>query len=661
MNVVRLAAVALLVVHFGLTVGSKLNESTTSDELVHLTAGFSYWEHHDYRLHPENGNLPQRWAALPTWIAGASFPELKGNDYWRTNDAWVIGHQFFYETGEDHFPRLMRARAMIALFSVGIGIMVFLWSRRFFGNVGALISLGFFTFSPNFLAHGALATSDVCMTFFFLASIGAWWRHLHSPNLRMWCLSAVVFGLAFVAKYSAVLLIPMLGMLAITRIFSSKPLLFGRWKFVTRGGKLGAISVSLLAHGAMATLIIWAFYGFRYPATNSSLPPSETLGALWTAMEQGIGVFRHPVHTARVLQLLPEGFLYGFAYVIKTVAVRSAFLNGEYSMVGWPTFFIWTFTLKSTLALLIASAVAFWALLRRPTDSRSWREGTYVASPLIVLFVVYWISSLTSHLNIGHRHLLPIYPVLFIGIGALGTLCSMQRMRDIALAVGLLGWHIASSLSVAPHFLAYFNAVAGGPQNGWRHLVDSSLDWGQDLPGLKSWLDEHAKEQPVFLSYFGTGQPTYYDIRARRLPFVNNFKFAPQYVELEPGIYCVSATMLQQVYSSVPGSTWTTELEDEFQTLRKAEPLLKLYADSLEQRASMERDTPRDQWHKGIARFDALRFARLCHYLRVREPDDTVGYSILIYRLSAGEIFSATAGSLRDWSQLIEQTVLADK
>ena len=119
---VVVAAALILALHFAMAVVSKRHESTTSDEIVHVTGGFAYWRFNDYRLQPENGNLPQRWVALPAWIGRARFPDLD-QDYWRTSDAWVMGHEFFYETGEDHFPRLMAARAMTALFSVMTGAL----------------------------------------------------------------------------------------------------------------------------------------------------------------------------------------------------------------------------------------------------------------------------------------------------------------------------------------------------------------------------------------------------------------------------------------------------------------------------------------------------------------------------------------------------------
>jgi hypothetical protein len=653
-------AATLLILHFVLAVTSKRQESTTSDELVHVTGGYSYWLYGDYRLHPENGILPQRWAALPAFLERAKFPSLEENSYWRTNDAWVIGYQFFYETGEDHFPRLMAARMMIALFSVATGLLIFLWSFRLFGNVGALISLTFFAFSPDFLAHGALATSDACMAFFFLACVGAYWRHLHDPRIWAWWLSAVILGLAIVAKYSSVLLLPLIGLMSLMRVFSPEPLVLAGRTFTTRRSKLGAIVTSAIGQGIVAWVIIWAFYGFRYSAVNPDLPAADLWAQSWAVFEKGIGGFSAPVRAARAAHLLPEAFLYGFAYVVKTVAERAAFLNGEYSMTGWRSFFLWTFVLKSTVPTLLAIPLATFAISATLPSISRWRAGLYRATPLILLFAVYWATSLTSHLNIGHRHLLPIYPVLFIGFGALGSLAIFERQRiaRVVIVTGLLGWHCISALRIAPHYIAYFNEVSGGPDRGWRHLVDSSVDWGQDLPSLKRWLETHAADEPAYLSYFGTGEPGYYHIKAHRLPFMNNFKFVQNYNKLEPGIYCISATMLQQVYSPFRGP-WTAALESEFQTLRLVEPLLDRYSQTPEHRAEFEVEYSSDRWRNAISRLENLRLARLCHYLRVRKPDANVGHSILIYRLAAEEIAGATLGSLHDWSTLIEKAVVA--
>jgi hypothetical protein len=186
--------------------------------------------------------------------------------------------------------------------------------------------------------------------------------------------------------------------------------------------------------------------------------------------------------------------------------------------------------------------------------------------------------------------------------------------------------------------------------------VDSSLDWGQDLPALKTWLDAHAAGEKVFLSYFGTGDAAYEGIRASSLRMMP--EVGPPHSEsaLAAGVYAISATMLQQAYSPIRGA-WTLALEQEYQNLRAIEPQLLAYQNDATRRAALVRDAPAEKWESGWRRYDWLRLARLCHYLRVRPPEANLNGSILVYRLSAAEIAGATAGSLRDWQALIERAV----
>jgi hypothetical protein len=643
-----LAAVAgLLSLHYAMAVFSKQQESTTSDEIVHVTGGYSYWAFNDYRLQPENGNLPQRWAALPVWLSGARFPTLD-QEYWRKSDVWVMGREFFYETGQDHFPKLMAARAMIALFSVATGALIFLWSRSLFGTPGAFVSLGFFVFSPDFLSHGAYATSDACMAFFMLASIGAWWRHLNAPSAGSFALSSVTFGLACVAKFSAPLLLPMMAACAVVHL-------------AARRGRTGTVLLSAAGHGAVAAGIIWAFYGFRYSAFNPALPAADQFIEAWPLMYAHTGSIGRVIHVLANLHALPEAFLYGAAYVLETSQARGAFLNGDYSVTGWPSFFVWAFALKSTIPFMLAAAWSAWVAVRERVRTKpgadSRLERLLPLTPLFALFAIYGIFSLRIHLNIGSRHLLPMYPVLFIMTGALGRWFTWPlHWRAIPVAL-LLGWHAAESARIAPHYLAYFNQLAGGPAQGHRHLVDSSLDWGQDLPGLKAWLDANGGlGETVYLAYFGNGLPAYYHIKARQLAYLNGFHEDEPYVPLGPGLYCIGATMLEQVYSTVRGP-WTAGLEKEYQFLRSYEPAFALYAANPAARAALDKELSPEKWKNSRDRFMHLRFARLCYWLRVRHPDAIIGYSIFVYRLGEADVRAATEGSLADWSALIERSV----
>lgn len=651
-------AVLLALGHAILAVTATAEKSMTADEIGHLTAGLAYNERGDYRLQPENGNLSQRWAALPLTLAGARLPAA-AQPAWDRADVWSYGHAFFFEGSLSAGEFLFAGRCMIALFGAATGLLVFAWSRALFGWRGAFLSLVLFAFCPAFLAHDALATSDAMMTFLFLAAVGAWWRHLEKPSAASAALSALLFGLACVAKFSAVLLVPMFALCALVWIAGRTPGL--GWR-----ARLRRVVVAGAIHLLAAWAIVWLFYGFRY----SAFAPGFAANAHfyrgdwnWLLVDMG---WPRPIFDAlRDWHALPEAFLYGLAFVIQFAKQRAAFLNGDYGTTGWVSFFPYTFLVKTTLPFLLLLLVGIWAGARAGWRRRRLHETAAITlvwlrpfTPLLVLFAVYWITSITSHLNIGHRHILPTYPVLFIAAGALGPWLDWRRPLAALLVGGLAHWHVGESWRIRPHYLAYFNVIAGGPESGWRHLVDSSLDWGQDLPALKTWLDAHAPGEKVYLSYFGADDPAYQEISATMLPTLPEVGPPRKWEALTPGVYAISATMLQQAYSPVRGE-WTLALEKEFQTLRALEPTLLAYQNEPERRAALLRDAPVESWAKAWKRYDVLRFARLCHCLRVRRVDGDAGHSILIYRLDAMEVAAATAGSLDDWSALIERNIAA--
>ena len=202
---------------------------------------------------------------------------------------------------------------------------------------------------------------------------------------------------------------------------------------------------------------------------------------------------------------------------------------------------------------------------------------------------------------------------------------------------------MAECLAQYPHYLAYFNQLAGGPSKGYKHLVDGSLDWGQDLRGLTRWLAEHhldaSGEMPAYLGYFGTASPIYYKVPAKRLPSLRYRPESP--TPLTAGVYCLSATYLQQVYEPVWGP-WCTSYEKEYQA--KAQALQRFLAADPTTQTEMIQSKGKAFWEKTSMRYDRLRLARLCAFLRQREPDDNVGYSILIYRLTAQDIQEALSG-----------------
>jgi hypothetical protein len=269
----------------------------------------------------------------------------------------------------------------------------------------------------------------------------------------------------------------------------------------------------------------------------------------------------------------------------------------------------------------------------------------YETAPLWSLIFVYSLSSIFSTLNIGHRHILPLYPAMFVLCGSAAAWLRSERLSLRWLLAAILCLFLIESGRAYPHYLAYFNQITGRT-HAYRHLVDSSLDWGQDLPGLKRWLSDHgwdgSPQHRVYLTYFGTGDPHYYEIQASLLPVDRFPSDAPQF---RPGLYCVSATALQCVYARAQGP-WTDRYEAWYRDLSKhlerarrmpiAEATKEIGgADKLQQLA----------WSHYM-----LSVARLMAYLRQIEPIDSVGFSILVFKLSQNDLnraFNEPLGTLQ--------------
>ncbi len=653
-------AIVLVCLYWVMAVSSQLDKSAAFDEIAHVTAGYSYWTLDDYRLHPENGVLPQRWATLPLLAGDYRFPSLD-QDAWRHGFEFELGEQFFYQLGNPLQSMLLQGRAMIALAGAGLGLLIYAWSRSLFGAAGGMLSLWLYVLYPGMLANGSLITSDMMFMLTLTASTWSFWTMLHRTSPAMVVLSALSMGLLFVSKVSAFVILPLaLGLLAWRLLAEQqRDRVDGT---VPEGAppKLqpGALVVSAVVHLVMVLAVVWVCYGARYTAFSPGSGPEVSFKVTWEMVLLGTGPLGTVIQTTREHHLLPEAFLYGFAGALYFNQTRSAFLNGEYSLTGWWYYFPYVVMVKTPLPLfLVLGFAAAWAVRTGRTDPPSTRpwiaQPWYPLVPLGLLVLAYGAVSLASNLNVGHRHILPIYPALFILAGAAASWFDARFWKAGGVLAICLLWFAAESLAIRPHYLAYFNQLAGGPSHAYRHLVDSSLDWGQDLPGLKRWLDRDAENgrsrAPVYLSYFGTGNPRYYGIRARLLP-----SFFPHHQQSFPpltgGIYCISATMLQGVYLEIKRG-WSPAHEKIYREVREdIERYERTRGDAGARRRLVE-ERGAAFWFERFKLHEQLQFVRLTRYLLQREPDDQVGYSILIYRLTDAQVREALDGPLPELQQ----------
>jgi hypothetical protein len=757
------AAIAVLLLFFAVLLASLREKSAGFDEPGHATAGSVYWRTNDYRIDPENGNLSKRWIALPFLFSGEKFPA--GNAVgWRQANTWRLADEWFNRLGNDTTAMLARGRAMSALVAVALGLVVWGWSRQLFGPTGAMFSLLLYVLNPAILANGALMTSDTPAALGFLLSL--WCIAMTLERIctaRVMAATLAIAGL-FLAKMSAVLLLPMAALLVAARLLRPELLPIGSRSSLVRRSHQAATLAGVAAVVTLGVVaIVWAFYGFRYSAFAEKgpaphcfnrpwewaleVPPPlkliDQLGVTDAQKKQCDAIFHGEftvadwsyatledleqvrrnvltptqtaaldallqappprwvprlIHFARQHRLLPEAFLYGYAHVWKTSDKLAAFFNGEIRETGWRTFFPFTFAVKTPLAFLATVAIALgtagmlWKKRARP----AWNL-IYPVLPLCVLLVVYWSVAIASHLNIGHRHLLPVYPPLFVLCGAAGLWLSNSSKLDVfalvtraRVRVALVTLTLVLALETAwrfPNYLAYFNGLVR-PARAYRHLIDSSLDWGQELPAIARYLRSHANE-PAYLAYFGVGRPAYYGINAHHLggfpavdwklfpPFVpligkSNaaiLTFLREHPEFDPdlifriedrnatgvalthrssahrlgaGHYVISASMLQPIYCGNVDGFWNASLEQAYQQLRRAvQPFL---SDDREAkiRAMPTRSIP--EWVSLFDDYYNFRLARLATFLRTREPDDMINFSVLVYRLTEADLARALDG-----------------
>lgn len=640
---------------------SVVRKSSSCDEIAYLTAGYTYWQTGDYRLVPEHPPVIELWSTIPLNFMNLKMPSFDQSS-WHGSNQWEFGWQFFYELGNPLQKMLMSGRAMIGLFSVALGLTIYLVSRRWFGPIGGLLSLAIFAFAPEMLAHGFQVTTDMAATLFFTLSLLSIWWALHRVSVPSVLMSGLALAALFNSKLSAVLILPTYFILIAIRCISRRPLelALGRvFEIGPRLHRLGVHAAVFVLQGLIVAGGIWVTHGLKYPAFVHSTPgvdrflstnsDVESRQSDWDYELNRVGWFAPVVKFARDHRLLPEAYLYGFLFARNMTQTSEAFLNGRRQATGFRSYFPYAFLIKTTLPALglFFLTLAAWATLIKKrgvgTTANDWRAVPvwYRAMPFIIFSIIYWITAIGSQFNIGHRHILPIYAPLMIFAGALATV-RWRRVPIAAMTAVLLVLHAGVAAQAWPHYLSFFNSSIGGSRKGYQHLVDSSVDWGQDLMGLGDWLNEHnppdsPHAQPVYLSYLGNCSPDYYGIKPRYLPS-NSWWQKEEHSALEPGLYCISATMVQQVFL-LPLSRWSPRLECLYQLSRPKIEQIQRY---LPFPTSMPGEDPEDRLPEQLVR--NLRFGRLCAFLRQRDPDDGVGHSILIYRVAAQELNLALYG-----------------
>jgi hypothetical protein len=603
--------------------------SATFDEPGFMVAGWSYLAPGAPEITTTNLRLAQLWLAAPLAPLQPELPEITA----RLPSPIVgadsdLGRLFLADPRHDGAALLRRSRAAALVLGLALGATLFVWVRRLHGDAAGLLTLALFCLSPAMVSNSALATTDIAATLAFVAATWTTWRLLHRISAGMVLATGVALGALLAIKLSGLLIAPIIGAMLAVRLAIERPFFAPRlWL---------RLAAALLAAGAVAWIAVWAVYGFRFSA-------GAAMGAeLWARSNQPGSALNALAGWLHAHRLMPETWLLDLRAFAASSGHRRAFLLGAHALDGWWYFFpvVWFF--KTPLAVhgaLALGAVAAWFTWKyhRPRAL----DALYALTPLLALGVIYGGATMAGRLNIGLRHWLPVFPLVF-ALAGLAAHLPWPRLRAGAIAV-ILAASAVDAWRVRDHPLAFVNPLGGGTAHGYRTVVDSSFEWGGDLPALERWLAARAarpgEKPPVYFSYFGNADLKRWKIDAVLLPQSFDLR-PPSAYGLGPGTYVLSATMLQGVYGEVNGP-WRPSLERAYVELHA---LMQRFDAANTDRAALDRFIAQEGaevWKQRIRAYDWLRFGRLCAWLRPREPSARITPGLLVFELTAENLRAA--------------------
>jgi len=476
--------VSVVGLYIWLAVGSLLKKSPTVDEKIHLAGGYSSLVTHDFRIDPEHPPLLKQFAALSLLFIKPNLPT--DHIAWDQADTSGFGRLFFYYYGNDVNDILIPARIMMVFLGVLSIVFIYFWSKTLWGTTGGLLSATLAAMSPNYIAHSRLVATDAGAASFSIFLFVALYYYCKSPNIKRCVILGAVLGMTMLTKFSMLIWVP--------------------WIFIC------IFIVSNISKQKESEN--WILNGIKF----------STVVAITVAIIITIGYFGSPASFWQGLHGLNQRVAEG----------HSAYLMGQCSNQGWIHYFLMVLALKTPLHVLAALFVSIVVIIKLP-DAK--KHAFFTIYPATLFFVV---ASISKH-DIGVRHILPFYLLVFIWIGGIGSIKKWWA-RGLTLVVAVLS--IITGITSYPDYIPYFNPIAGGENGGYRFLSDSNLDWGQDLKQLDSFI-RHSTDikQPVYLDYFGDKDLIkYYGLTVGKITPVEEYKPTS-------GTFAISMFKLQNVWA----------------------------------------------------------------------------------------------------------------
>lgn len=505
-NILAAAMLATMVV---LTFGAMIGDSLTMDEKAHLPAGYSYVTQKDMRLNPEHPPLVKDMAGIPLlFIKNIHFPYDSPAWTSQVNSQWDFGEALLFNSNNPADEMIFWGRLPMIIFLLVLGFYLFYWTRQLFGKTAALIALSLFCFSPTFLAHGHLVTTDTAAAAGIFISLYYFVKALQKPSGKNIVYSGIALGIAELLKFSAILLYPFFFLMTL-----------GCWIIKQLDFKsalkllAGVYVICFLLIGA-----VYIFHTANYPPQRQAADSAFILSSSNSRTAANLIIW---AADKPILRAYAQYFLGVMMATQRVEGGNTTYFLGQVSGGGWKNYFPIMYFVKETVVFHLLTFIALIYLLSKIKIKKSsnlplcWKNLTdfikkYLPQMTILGFLlVYWLASLCGNLNIGVRHLIPVLPLTMILVaGGAAAFADNIRWRRILIALLCL-CQIVGALRAYPHYLSYYNILVGGSENGYKIAVDSNTDWGQDLKRLKHWVDQN-NIQTIYIDYFGGANVKYY-------------------------------------------------------------------------------------------------------------------------------------------------------
>ncbi len=480
MKLYQYLSIGVVLIASGVIVSTYATFTHTIDEPIHIACGLEWLQDHRYTFEVHHPPLARIAAALGPWLTGAkNVPK---------EELLRLSPNILYES-PSYERTLTLARLGELPFFLGMCWAVWAWTNVLRTGRAAFLSVLLLASTPVVLGHAGLATTDISVTALLVLSTYLYSRWLSAPLSPATAKLSAAVALGACSKFTFLVFFP-LCVVAVT-ILSEE-----RWDL----GLVRARARSAVAGGVLVVGIVWLLYWLRV----DSVPTHEGPVGLMRHLPDFI---RESIQQSHTISLPLGGFYRGLveAQAHEFNGHRS-YLFGEIRSDGWWYFFPVVFFLKTPVTLM-AATVAAWTTIHG--DSR--RTLIPLGCAVAIL-----CSVLPARINLGIRHILPIFPFLAVACG-----CTLDRLlsthsRWIRLfAVTLTAMHVAICAATYPDYIAYFNLFAGSAPEQIR--VDSDLDWGQDIARLAAWQRRYAPNEKIALAYFATGSPTAHGVDWERL------------------------------------------------------------------------------------------------------------------------------------------------